>query len=730
MDPFEQKALDFLVELTRIIRNMQMYNNAHPIVRQGITQAHKMLSEVLRQQPSLSFGKGEGVLLVQNKQITEKNPAADRFIQMLGERNIGGVIIRQGVPISEVESFIQLMATKPDSVVVDGQIKPELLKGFQKISVNEIKYLMVGDGEDLESLTEARKFFTTIFSEEFKGLKGTEALQKIGSIIQKALPKLAEMNFENGQEELWEFFEKSVASFGGTSIRDTRQGLVTTIKSMPEDIQKVLFGQTIRSPQQLEAVLKKFSDDRKAAILMEEATADGGNVNKALEALLKSRGELVQVAEALMKKFGDPASGDKGGDFDKIFQLIQKAELGDKASAIPERGLAFISDPKEEAVTEYQELCKKLGFRVEAIVSGRELLTKIRTAKEKPNLVIMDVKLPELSALEILRALDMERIRVPIILCTDMLSVKKSFEVAMYPKIKFFAKPFDMGEMINAINEFCPPPQLEEKKAPAAEPAAGGKHAEPALSEEMKAEMNKAREIQRNLMPRQFPQTPGYELHAFYKPYDEIGGDYYDVIAIGPDHVGMLIADVSGHGISGAMVMVMVRSAIRAWAHTTTSPKELLAKVNPIIARDILPGLFVTVYYFVLDMPNRKITASCAGHNPAILWKCKERACSFTKKGGMPLGIMAGKAFETTLREEVIPMEQGDRIILYTDGMVETMDPSGEEFTEERFCAEVNKCAMQRSDVCVKHLVQAVVTHQSTAPQHDDLTLATLRCLK
>ncbi len=718
MDPFEQKSLEFLVELTRIIRNMQMYNDAHPIVRAGVQQSHRMLNEILRQQPSLSFGKGEGVLLVQNKQITEKNPAADRFVQMLAERNVSGVVIKQGVPLSELEAFIKLMSTKPDQVVVDGQIKKELLRPFNKIAVNEIKYLMVGEEEDLESLTEARKFFNAIFTEEFKGLKGPDALKKIGLVLQKIMPKLAEMNFENGQEELWEFFEKSVASFGGGGIRDTRQGLLTTVKTMAPDVQKVLFGQVIRSPQQLEAVLKKFSDERKATILMEEASG-GAELDKALEALLKSRGEIVQLAEALMKKFGGDEKG--GGDFDRIFQLIQKTEVGDVQ--IKERGLIMVAEPKEEYLTQYRELCKRLNFVVEAVASGRELLAKVRTMQKKPDLIIMEVKLAELTALEILAAFDMERIRVPIILCTDILSVKNSFEVQMYPKLKFLPKPFNVGDLIAAIDELCPKVEEQEEKKKAPTPEA-------AMSEEMKAELNKAREIQRNLMPRQFPQTPGYELHAFYKPYDEIGGDYYDVIALGPDHVGMLIADVSGHGISGAMVMVMVRSAIRTWAHTTTSPKDLLSKVNPIIARDILPGLFVTMYYMVLDMPNKTLTASCAGHNPAVFWKYKDKACAFTKKGGMPLGILAGPAFEATLREEVIKLEQGDRVILYTDGMVETMNPEGEEFTEERFCVEVNKIAMQRSDVCVKHLVQAVTTYQATAPQHDDLTLVTIRCLK
>ena len=101
---------------------------------------------------------------------------------------------------------------------------------------------------------------------------------------------------------------------------------------------------------------------------------------------------------------------------------------------------------------------------------------------------------------------------------------------------------------------------------------------------------------------------------------------------IGADHVGLLIADVSGHGISGAMVMVMVRSAIRTWAHTTTSPKELLAKVNPVLVRDIVSGMFVTIYYAVLDMTTSELTCSCAGHNPAVIWRQIQRKANILKK--------------------------------------------------------------------------------------------------
>ena len=717
MDPFEQKSLDFLVELTRIIRNMQMYNEQHATVKAGVEKAHAMLNDVLRMQPSLTFGKGEGVLLIQNKQITEKNAAADRFVKMLAERNMGGVVIKQGVPFAEVQAFIKLMATKPDQVVVDGQIKPEHLKPFQKISINEIKYLMVGDDEDLESLTEARKFFNTVFSEEFKNLKGPEALEQLGKVIQKVLPKIADMKLENSQDELWEFFEKSVSSFGGGGIKQTRQGLLTALKGMPPEVQKTLFGQVIKSPQQLEAVMKKFSDDRKASMLVDEVKT-GAEMSKALESLLASKGEIVQLAEALMKKFGGDT--ETGGEFDRIFSLIHEIESGERI-VVRKRGKVIVADLDDKYIQQYNDLLSKLNFDVELMKNGKELLDKIRIPQNRPDVLVMDVKLPGLSALEILDALDMEKIRTPVLLCTEMVSVQNEFQVKMYPKLRFLSKPFNFKDFIDSIDELCP--KIEEKEAKP-KPIKGE------ISPELKAELDKAKEIQRNLMPKQFPQTPGYELFAFYKAYDQVGGDYYDIIPIGPDHIGILVADVSGHGVSGAMVMVMVRSAIRTWAHTTTSPKELLAKANPVIVRDMLPGMFVTLYYAILDMPKKTLTCSCAGHNPSVLWRYKDKKCSLTNKGGMPLGILAGAGFEATLKEEVIQLNKGDRMILYTDGIVETMSPDYEEFGDDRFFKVIDQVAIQRSDVCIKHILHAVNTFQATAPQHDDLTIVTVRCIK
>ncbi len=730
MDPIEKKSLEFLIELARVIRNMQMYNENHPIVKQGALKVQRMLDQVLASLPSLTFGASQNHLLIQSKQITEKNAIADRFVQMLQERNINGVKMHKGTNAQELLAFVKLMSTKPDHVVKDGRVIPELLKPFKKIKINEIEFVMLDEGEDLESLTEARKFFNTIFTEEFKDLKGADALKQIGAVIQKILPKMADQGFDDGDKELWGFFERSIESFGGGNLTETRQSLLTTVRTMDPKVQKSLFGQVITNSKELESVLKQFSNESKVSILSEEVES-GRNLSQALDSLLKSKGDVVELAEELSKKFSgeDTESQEK---LNKIFNLLQR--LDSSQVDLPSRGKVLIADSDEECRKIYDDLFRRMNFETSSIDNGKDLFNTLQKSPALPEILIMDAKLPGRSGLEILSDLDMSKMRVPVILSTEMVSVENSFEVQMYSKLKFIKKPFEISAIMDAANELCPPPPPPEppkKKEPdspmakVTETAAGTE-----ITEEIAAELTKAREIQRNLMPSTFPNMPGYEVYSYYKACDMVGGDYYDVIPIDDENVGLLIADVSGHGVTGAMIMVMVRSAIRAWAHTTISPKELLSSVNPMVARDILSGFFCTVYYAVLNMPNRTLTCSCAGHNPAIIWNANTKECTFTKKGGMPLGILSGPSFDRTLQEEVIQLNQGDRLVLYTDGLVETMDMDDEEYGEDRFCKTIQKAATQKSDICVKYLINGVLKFQGKRPQFDDLTLITLRALK
>ncbi|WP_372370913.1 SpoIIE family protein phosphatase [Candidatus Uabimicrobium sp. HlEnr_7] len=714
---FQKKSLEFLMKLSKVIRDRQMYNEKHPVVLAGMEKAEEDLRGILASTPSLIFGKGNETLLIQNQKITEKNIIAEQFLRQMAEREIGKVIIKRGVMSEELEALVTLMSAKRDHVLIDSKINPELLLPFKNIEIDEVEFIST---EDLEDMTEAKKFFDSIFKEEFKGLKGTDALQKIGSVIQKILPQLAEKDFENEDDEIRDFFEMSIESFGGGDISKTKQSLQASLRTMDPEVQKLLFGGVIKSDKEVENIIKNFSGERKASIIAEEVS-HGQDLSKALDSLVTENGDIVQLAEEIAKKFGVQGGEDSQEKMSKIFGLLQQLDRND-IIIDKKRGNVLIAEVEEGPIKTYQDFFTQLRFEIEVVNDGKVLLERITKSKEQPDLIVMDAKLPEMSGIEVLRTLDSMRVCIPTIICTDMVSAKESFEVQMHRKLDFHTKTdLAVENLLPFIDEHCPPIVQDDPIAPVTP------QGHPELSEEMKAELKKAREIQRNLMPKTFPEIEGLEIYSYYKAYDMIGGDYFDVIKINDNKIGFLIADVSGHGITGAMVMVMVRSAVQTWAPHCESPKQLLEKVNPMVARDILPGFFCTVYYGVLDIEKRELCCSCAGHNPAVIWRHRENKCIETKKGGMPLGILSGNAFNRTLREEVIQLEAGDRFILFTDGLVETMCPDQEEYGEERLFGTIAKGANFRSDAFTKYIVCGVLRHQNTGPQHDDLTMLSMR---
>lgn len=236
-------------------------------------------------------------------------------------------------------------------------------------------------------------------------------------------------------------------------------------------------------------------------------------------------------------------------------------------------------------------------------------------------------------------------------------------------------------------------------------------------------EMKIATEIQSNLLPSQVPQIPGYDIATYYNPSKEVGGDYYDFIEIGPNHIGFIIADVSGKSIPGSMVMTMTRALIRMEALRNMSPGRTFVEVNRILAKDITKGMFVTALYGVLEISTGSLLISSAGHNPAIVWKAKNQKNFLVNPKGMALGLDRGNIFEKTIREEKIILEKGDRVVLYTDGVPEAMSPNKEEFGDERFLNIVAREAQQSSDQLVKSLVSTLTQWKGSGPQSDDITI-------
>jgi len=205
---------------------------------------------------------------------------------------------------------------------------------------------------------------------------------------------------------------------------------------------------------------------------------------------------------------------------------------------------------------------------------------------------------------------------------------------------------------------------------------------------------------------------------------------YYDFIDLDAEHLGILVADVSGTGIPGSIVMTETRALVKSEAVRTLSPAETLTRVNRVLSQDIKRGMFVTAYYAILQPQKSILTCVSAGHNPMLVWRKASHTCHLVNPNGLALGIDRGGLFDKTLREETVQLFEGDRFVLYTDGLVESMNQDNEEFGQNRFYLRVRQLADLSSHDFLSRLMKEVEAHQGSAPQHDDITIVTGRVLR
>lgn len=228
---------------------------------------------------------------------------------------------------------------------------------------------------------------------------------------------------------------------------------------------------------------------------------------------------------------------------------------------------------------------------------------------------------------------------------------------------------------------------------------------------------------------KEIPQISGYNIAARYFPCFEVGGDYYDILQLDDDHIGIVVADVSGKGVPGAMVMTMARSLIRMESERNLSAADTLKKVNRILARDLRRGMFVTALYYILDTKTGMIKISSAGHNPLVIWRGDQQRYELVNPNGIALGFDRGPVFDRTIKEEDIQLNHGDLIVSFTDGITETMNESDKEFGGEQFYNLIGSVRNQESTQIIDSVIKTLEEYKGTAPQHDDITIVCVKRL-
>ena len=240
----------------------------------------------------------------------------------------------------------------------------------------------------------------------------------------------------------------------------------------------------------------------------------------------------------------------------------------------------------------------------------------------------------------------------------------------------------------------------------------------------LEGQLEVARQVQLQLLPPRDPQLEGFDISAYNYPTEEVSGDYYDWVRIYDDQIGLVVADVSGKGVPAALLMAFLRASLRAAIHIGYAPHISMAKVNYLLWESIERNQFVTAFYSVLDASNRTLAYTNAGHNPPLLLNADGQA-RFIERGGLPLGMFK----DTRYYEYYLPIESGQTLVIYTDGVTEATNTSDEEYGRERLERTARAGQHLSAKELIKFIHKDVLAWTDGQGANDDITFVIIKAL-
>jgi len=242
------------------------------------------------------------------------------------------------------------------------------------------------------------------------------------------------------------------------------------------------------------------------------------------------------------------------------------------------------------------------------------------------------------------------------------------------------------------------------------------------------AELQIAAEIQRNFLPETIPPAAGFAIAAKSIPAKEVGGDFFDVVPLeiiqmSKNQTGIMIAVVSGKGVPAALFMALSRIVVRITATWFRKPSEVLSFANPVIATNSRTGMFVTLFYDIIDNEEKTLTDVNAGHNPPLVFRNKTGEVEELEATGIAVGAMEDAVY----RQNTVQLAAGDFVVLYTDGVTEAANDKGEMYDLPRLIDLIKKHRGASPQEIVNAIVTSVFAFNGNQPQFDDITLMVVR---
>jgi phosphoserine phosphatase RsbU/P len=333
-------------------------------------------------------------------------------------------------------------------------------------------------------------------------------------------------------------------------------------------------------------------------------------------------------------------------------------------------------------------LLETLGYNVVGARSPEEALERV--GREQFDLVLLDLNYRRdttsgAEGLELLSLLRSKGIQAPVIAMTAWGSIELAVQAMHGGACDFLQKPWDNSHLIRLVNQHIVREQVARSSR---------------VRQEM--EWQDAVAVHRRLMPRELPQLKGFSIAAISRPLGYIGGDYYDVFSMG-EKVAICIGDVVGKGVPAALMMSNLQAAVKVTAAHWVNPSDLCQRVNQLACNNGASDKFISFFYAVLDLRTRKLTYCNCGHNPPIL----KRANGSVERllvGGTLIGLRPGELYH----EAYVSLAAGDQLVLFTDGVSEVENESGDQYGEQRIIEQLNG---QSATEILDGIVRDVTSH-------------------
>jgi len=685
-----------ITNLTRAVNLYKMYGPAHSATVEGIAQLCDSILAELADRKEVSFAVAEGRVIVNGEPVPDETPAVAKLRLTLEALAISSISFRSGVDRQELAELVHQLASPP--------AEKTPLK-LPHVSFDKLTYVR---------RTPETAVAEALVRDVARRKAGT---QGPGVDLAKLAESLASTERSPSGDDLAEATVEGLAgaSFDVSVALDALSRMISRLDpDTKARLQAAGAGEQKLTPDTLRTL-----PSRVKALFMAEALLR--NVPPALMSAAMSAGAaptdlMNEVVPEVLARISDPKQGAEM--IGRAMAVMAQGVATAGATRRPPRKTIGVMLSKPEGTQAVEALAKsyQVGYWTTA---NRADLLELAAKKALVAIVVDEESVGDMeSFFEEFRYRtkeDTQRVRwapLPVVMITRRTVMDLPAAAMCYPRLELVPPGAAPDVLAAAIGLGPDDIRTEEPKQD---------------SEADRLELKRAREVVKALLPRELPDIPGLELACYYEPALQVGGDYYDVIRLRGEAYGIAIADVSGKGVPGALVMTTLRSALRMVAAKSHHPKDTLTVTNDLMSQSLIKGMFVSMIYGVYEVPTRLLRIVSSGHTPLLIHRKSMPRPELRDIPGMILGVVDGPTYAATLEEVTLNLQSGDLLLFYTDGLTEAMNRKSEAFGEKRLLDVVARNPGLSASQTVRVLVDAMEAHRAGAEPSDDTCLLAVR---